>query len=71
MGHVFPGPRADLLNLIRRKYPESFIGQCYFERMARTYSSAWTVFNRSIKNDINMRVFEALASVTACDQRSE
>ncbi len=30
--------------------------------MARTYSAARTVFNRSIKNDINMRVFEALAS---------
>ena len=62
VGHVFPGPRADLLNLIRRKYPESFIGQCYFEEMARTYSAARTVFNRSIKNDVNMRVFEALAS---------
>ena len=62
VGHIFPGPRADLLNLIRRKYPNSFIGQCYFEEMARTYSSARTVFNRSIKNDVNMRVFEALAS---------
>ncbi len=62
VGHVFPGPRADLLNLIRRKYRASFIGQCYFEEMARTYSAARTVFNRSIKNDVNMRVFEALAS---------
>ena len=62
VGNVFPGPRAELLNLIRRKYPASFIGQCYFEDMARAYSSARTVFNRSIKNDVNMRVFEALAS---------
>jgi Glycosyl transferases group 1/Methyltransferase domain len=30
--------------------------------MARAYSSARLVFNRSIKNDVNMRVFEALAS---------
>ncbi len=30
--------------------------------MARTYSAARTVFNRSIKNDVNMRVFEALAA---------
>ena len=29
--------------------------------MARTYSAARIVFNRSIKNDVNMRVFEALA----------
>ena len=62
VGHVFPGPRADLLNLIRRRYSASFIGQCFFEEMARTYSAARTVFNRSIKNDVNMRVFEALAS---------
>jgi len=62
VGNLFPGPRADLLNLVRRKYPNSFIGQCYFEEMARTYSEARTVFNRSIKNDVNMRVFEALAS---------
>ena len=61
VGNVFPGPRADLLNLLRRKFPNSFIGQCYFEEMARTYSASRTVFNRSIKNDVNMRVFEALA----------
>jgi 2-polyprenyl-3-methyl-5-hydroxy-6-metoxy-1,4-benzoquinol methylase len=61
VGNVFPGARADLLNLLRRRYPNSFIGQCYFEEMAGTYSAARTVFNRSIKNDVNMRVFEALA----------
>src|SRR5262249_18833742 len=42
-------------------YPTSFIGQRYFEEMAKTYSAARTVFNRSIKNDVNMRVFEAVA----------
>ena len=25
VGHLFPGPRADLLNLIRRKYPDSLL----------------------------------------------
>ncbi len=29
--------------------------------MARTYSASRLVFNRSIRNDVNMRVFEALA----------
>jgi O-antigen biosynthesis protein len=61
VGNVFPGPRGDLLDLIRRRYPRSFVGNAYFEEMARTYSSARIVFNRSIRNDINMRVFEALA----------
>ncbi len=41
--------------------PDSFIGQGYFEEMARTYSAARIVFNRSIRNDVNMRVFEAVA----------
>ncbi len=29
--------------------------------MAQTYSAARLAFNRSIKNDVNMRVFEAVA----------
>jgi len=61
IGNVFPGPRADLLDLIARRYPDTFIGNAYFEEMARTYSAARTVFNRSLKNDVNMRVFEAVA----------
>jgi 2-polyprenyl-3-methyl-5-hydroxy-6-metoxy-1,4-benzoquinol methylase len=62
VGNVFPGVRAELLDLIRRRYPKSWIGQCYFHEMAKTYSAARTVFNRSIENDVNMRVFEGLAS---------
>jgi GT2 family glycosyltransferase/tetratricopeptide (TPR) repeat protein/2-polyprenyl-3-methyl-5-hydroxy-6-metoxy-1,4-benzoquinol methylase len=61
VGNVFPGSRSDLLELIRRRYLRTFVGQCYFDDMARTFSAAHTVFNRSIKNDVNMRVFEALA----------
>jgi GT2 family glycosyltransferase/tetratricopeptide (TPR) repeat protein/2-polyprenyl-3-methyl-5-hydroxy-6-metoxy-1,4-benzoquinol methylase len=61
VGNIFPGPRAELLNLIRWRYPDSFIGQCYFDEMARTYSAARIGFNRGIKNDLNMRVFEVLA----------
>jgi hypothetical protein len=61
VGNVFPGPRAELLNLVRRKCRSAFVGQCYFDDMARTYSASRTVFNRSIKNDVNMRVFEGVA----------
>jgi GT2 family glycosyltransferase/2-polyprenyl-3-methyl-5-hydroxy-6-metoxy-1,4-benzoquinol methylase len=61
VGNIFPGPRGDLLGLIQRRYRNSFIGQCYFDDMARTYSSARVAFNRSIRNDVNMRVFEAVA----------
>jgi GT2 family glycosyltransferase/tetratricopeptide (TPR) repeat protein/2-polyprenyl-3-methyl-5-hydroxy-6-metoxy-1,4-benzoquinol methylase len=61
VGNLFPGPREDLLERIRRRFPRTFIGRAYFEEMARVYSAARTAFNRSIKNDVNMRVFEALA----------
>ncbi len=61
VGHVFPGIRAELLERLSRRFSNHFIGQKFLEQMAMTYSAARTVFNRSIKNDINMRVFEALA----------
>jgi GT2 family glycosyltransferase/tetratricopeptide (TPR) repeat protein/2-polyprenyl-3-methyl-5-hydroxy-6-metoxy-1,4-benzoquinol methylase len=62
VGNLFPGPRQELLQAIRARFPRTFIGRCYFEDMARTYSASRVVFNRSIRNDVNMRVFEALAS---------
>ena len=61
VGNILPGPREELLHLLRRKYRGAFIGQCYFDDIARTYSAARTSFNRSIKNDVNMRVFEVIA----------
>ncbi len=61
VGNVFPGPRAELLELLRRRYPRSFVGRAYFEEMAKIYSAARLVFNRSLKNDVNMRVFEAVS----------
>src|SRR5437667_99589 len=50
----FPPDQAHLI-------PAHFIGRAYFEEMARIYSASRVVFNRSIKNDVNMRVFEAVA----------
>src|SRR5262249_35575250 len=61
VGNLFPGPRAELVGLLQRHYPDSFVGRCYFEEMARTYSQSRAAFNCSIRNDVNMRVFEAVA----------
>src|SRR5262245_11606970 len=61
VGNIFPGPRAELLDLLKASFPDVFVGQRFFEEMARTYSASRIVFNRSLRNDINMRVFEALA----------
>jgi GT2 family glycosyltransferase/tetratricopeptide (TPR) repeat protein/2-polyprenyl-3-methyl-5-hydroxy-6-metoxy-1,4-benzoquinol methylase len=60
VGNVFPGPRADLLQLIRGRFPNTFVGQRYFDEMAEAFSASRIVFNRSLANDVNMRVFEAL-----------
>jgi GT2 family glycosyltransferase/tetratricopeptide (TPR) repeat protein len=61
VGHLAPGARSELIDLVQRKFSSVFVGQRFFEEMAHTYSASRMVFNRSILNDINMRVFEALA----------
>ena len=61
VGHKLPGERSRLLHLIRETFPNHFVGQCYRDEMAKTYSASRIVFNRSVKRDINMRVFEGLA----------
>jgi O-antigen biosynthesis protein len=48
VGNLFPGPRSDLLDRLRRQFPKHFIGNCYFEEMARTYSASRTVRLASI-----------------------
>ncbi|WP_339735842.1 glycosyltransferase [uncultured Gimesia sp.] len=60
VGNLIGQERCDLLNTLVPKYPDHFIGQKYFEEMAHIYSASRLIFNRSVKNDINMRVFEAL-----------
>ena len=62
VGHVFPGKRAECLQLIEGSFPRSFIGQTHFTNMAGIYAASRIVFNRSLRDDINMRVFEGLAS---------
>ena len=62
IGNLMPGPRIDLVRLIEQQFKSVYVGQAYFEEMAKLYTASRIVFNRSVKNDINMRVFEALAS---------
>jgi len=64
VGMIVPGPREELLELVQRNFPHSFIGQCYGDEYARTLSQARIGFNRSFVNDVNMRVFETLGCGT-------
>jgi spore maturation protein CgeB len=61
VGNVVPGPRAELLEVLKSRYPSHFVGNAYLDEMARIYSASRIIFNRSVRNDVNMRVFEAAA----------
>ncbi len=54
--------RKKLLDAVKARFPNSYIGRAWPEEMARIYAQAKIVINISAMRDINMRVFEGLAS---------
>jgi len=62
VGSGLGSEREKCLNEIKRHFPNNFIGKKFFNEMAETFSQGRIVFNRSVKNDVNMRVFEALST---------
>ncbi len=62
VAHMVTPGRRELASLVGRRFPRSFVGQRYFDDMARTYSASKLVLNLSVAHDVNMRVFEAMAS---------
>jgi GT2 family glycosyltransferase/2-polyprenyl-3-methyl-5-hydroxy-6-metoxy-1,4-benzoquinol methylase len=62
VGNLIGTDRIRLVQLLLSKFPDMHVGQHYFEEMAAVYSASRLVFNRSVVDDINMRVFEALCS---------
>ena len=62
IGNLFPGLRTDFVEMISRKFSDVLIDRRFFDDMAKAYSESKIVFNQSIRNDINMRVFEAVAT---------
>lgn len=61
VGNVFPGDRAEMLQRVRSRFPKLLVGQYFFDEMAQIYSRHKIGLNRSIRNDVNMRVFEVMA----------
>lgn len=53
-------PRKFLLQEIRERYPNSYIGNASYRDIASIYSRAKIGFNFSIADDINMRMFEVM-----------
>ncbi|MBI4335620.1 MAG: glycosyltransferase family 1 protein [Candidatus Omnitrophica bacterium] len=54
-------PRKFLLQEIRERFPNSYIGNASYNEIAGIYSRARIGFNYSIADDINMRCFEIMA----------
>ena len=57
-------PRKFYLQALRERYPNSFIGHALHTDLGAIYSQAKIGFNYSIRQDINMRMFEILCSGT-------
>ena len=53
--------RGKLLDMLARRYPNSYIGRADSRLISNIYSGAKIGFNYSINNDINMRMFEVLS----------
>jgi len=64
VGNLNPRWHLDRVRLLRRlseKFNVKAFEGVYGEEMARVYSRAKIVFNKSVGNEVNMRVFEAMA----------
>lgn len=65
VGSIHPkwgAERKRILQLINRNFKNTWIGQSYGPKVTQLYSGSKIVFNKSILGEMNMRVFEGLAS---------
>jgi len=65
VGSLNPGEgmrRVELLGKVAKAFPNHVIGKQWPAEMAETYARAKIVVNAAYNNDLNMRVFEGLAS---------
>jgi hypothetical protein len=53
--------RISLIERMKKKFNIKIFSGVYGEDMAKIYSQAKIVFNKSLKGDLNMRVFEAIS----------
>lgn len=54
--------RHRLIKKAQQAFPNNFVGALEPKKMLETYNNSRIVINQSIKNDINMRVFEVLGT---------
>lgn len=62
VGGIKNGSRREvLLTTLAKQIPVHY-ERCYLEDMAQVFSQSRIVFNEAIRNDLNMRVFEAMST---------
>lgn len=62
VGGIKIGSRREvLLSTLASQIPVHY-ERCYLEDMARVFSQSLIVFNEALRNDLNMRVFEAMST---------
>lgn len=61
VGSLTDPRRIDLLDRLKQSF-NVYYERCFLEQMAEVFSQSKIVFNNAIDNDLNMRVFEAMAS---------
>ena len=54
--------RAKLLDLIRSRYRNTFLGRADSSRIGEIYGRAKVVFNYSVRSEVNIRYFEAMGA---------
>lgn len=62
VGHINSQNRIDFLDRMFKEFPNFFFGKRLFEDAAKVFSQSKVVLNVSIKDDVNMRVFETLGT---------
>lgn len=62
IGHINSENRIEALDRMFKEFPNFFYGQRLFEEAAEKFCQSNIVFNISIKDDINMRCFEAMST---------
>lgn len=62
IGNIGSWNRVEFLDRMFKEFPNFFYGRRLFEEAAEVFSASRIVLNVAIKDDVNMRVFEALAT---------
>lgn len=62
VGNLNSKNRVDALDRLFREFPNFFFGKRLFEQAAEVFGQSKIVFNIAMRDDLNMRIFESMAS---------